>query len=141
VQLSFSFQHQLRAYPATQPWLELLCKVLPCDQNANNPYQSLRIISREVIAHPSAAEAVRVNATFINQNDKAIAFPTLGLSFKNIDGQIIAQREFSPKEYLTDDLDINTGMPSQQLIRVSLDLVDPGETAVAFEFQFSAADN
>ena len=140
IQLSFSFQQQLRSYPAAQPWLELLCQWLPCKNSASNPYQTLRIVSREVIAHPTTAKAVRVNATLINQDSQAHAFPRLGLSFKNIDGQIIAQRQFRPKEYLADDLDIGAGMPPQQLVRVSLDLVDPGDSAVAFEFHFAAPD-
>ncbi len=140
IQLSFSFQQQLRAYPAAQPWLSLLCQWLPCDHSANDPYQALRIVSREVIAHPTATKAVQVNATIINQNSQAIDFPVLGLSFKNINGQVVAQRQFSPHEYLADGLDLNAGMPPQQLIRVSLDLVDPGNSAVAFEFQFSVPD-
>ncbi len=136
IQLSFYFQQHLRTHPIAQPWLGLLCQWLPCEDNAGNPYQTLRIVSREVIAHPTVAKAVQVNATLINQGEQALALPRLGLSFKNIDGQIIAQRRFSPEEYLADDLDIGAGMPPQQLVRVSLDLVDPGDSAVAFEFEF-----
>jgi len=138
IQLSVSFQQQLRAYPATQAWLSLLCQWLPCDHSANDPYQTLRIVSREVIAHPATTNAVQVNVTLIHQGTQAIDFPVLGLSFKNIDGQVVAQRQFSPHEYLVDNLDLNAGIPPQQLIRVSLNLVDPGNSAVAFEFQFSS---
>lgn len=137
IQLSFSFEKELRAYPAAEPWLNLVCRWLPCEsQVAEDPYAALRIISREVIAHPTAAGAVQVNATLINQADTATSFPLLELSFKNIDGAVIARRRFAPTEYLADELDISLGMPPQQLIRISLDLVDPGNTAVAFEFHF-----
>ncbi len=139
IQLSFSFQKELRAYPAAEPWLSLLCKWLPCQITESDPYKVLRIVSREVIAHPSTKNAVQVNATIINQANRALPFPKLGLSFKNIDGQIIASREFEPEEYLADDLDHNKSMPSHELIRISLDLVDPGNSAVAFEFTFSLA--
>ncbi|MBL1431895.1 MAG: hypothetical protein COC09_02015 [Gammaproteobacteria bacterium] len=139
IQLSFTFQQQLRAYPAAEPWLSLLCQWLPCENTEDDPYQALRIISREVIAHPATANAIQVNATIINQHSQVLAFPVLGLSFKNIDGQVIASRQFGPEEYLADDLDHNIGLPSHELIRISLDLVDPGNSAVAFEFQFSPA--
>lgn len=137
VQLSFTFEQQLRAYPIAQPWIGFLCQWLPCDNQTGDPYQSLRIVSREVIAHPSAANAVQVNATLINQSDSPLAFPLLKLSFKNIDGRVIAKRKFTPAEYLSDKLDLKLGIPPQQLIRLSLDLVDPGDAAVAFEFHFS----
>lgn len=140
VQLSFSFQKELRNYPAAEPWLSLLCQWLPCQSIETDPYKALRIVSREVIAHPETKNAVQVNATIINQDDRALPFPRLGLSFKNIDGHVIASREFEPSEYLADDLDRDEGIPSHELVRVSLDLVDPGNNAVAFEFAFSPSN-
>ncbi len=137
VQLGMNFRKELSAYPEIEPWLDLACEKLPCkSKTSKDEYRSLRIVSREVIAHPSTDKAVQVNAAIINEAMSAIDFPILELNFKNIENIVIAKRRFTPKEYLADNLDITSGITPQELHRISLDLVDPGEAAVAFEFHF-----
>lgn len=138
LQVSYLLQAPMRAYAPLTPWLDLVCKVLPC-RAADTPFDDLRIVSREVISHPSSQRAVLVNATLINQGSSAVAFPLLELGFKNFNGDTVARRRFQPNEYLADELDIAAGIPPKQLIRLSLELLDPGEAAVAFEFGFVAA--
>ena len=46
------------------------------------------------------------------------------------------RRRFQPTEYMSKTVEIDGGMRPGQPIGVSLELADPGKTAVGFEFTF-----
>ena len=54
------------------------------------------------------------------------------LSFEDIQGRSIAKRHFQPEEYLAGDLANIKLMPSQQSIRLMLEVIDPGAEAVNY---------
>ena len=60
-------------------------------------------------------------------------FPSL---LFNLNGKVIAARNFEPKEYLGDDIDIAAGIGSHEPIQVVLDILAQEEAAVSFEFMF-----
>jgi hypothetical protein len=60
----------------------------------------------------------------------------LQLSFSDINGEKVATRNFKPKDYLPSKLPRKKGMESNIPIQVELELVDPGKSAVNFEFDF-----
>ena len=72
-----------------------------------------------------------VNEAAFNQ-----AFPDLALYFSDINKNIVAQRLFQAKEYLSGDLASWHEMPSQQPIHISLEIVDPGKEAVNYSLKF-----
>jgi hypothetical protein len=45
-------------------------------------------------------------------------------------------RRFAPNEYLSKDIEQDTGMPPNTPIQVELEMMDPGSNAVNFEFDF-----
>ena len=50
--------------------------------------------------------------------------------------KVIAKRTFKPSEYLARDVNIEKGMEIDVPIKVVLEIVDPGEEAVNFKFDF-----
>ena len=55
--------------------------------------------------------------------------------FSDINGKKIAQRRFTPREYLHNSIDLAAGMTPDTPVRIELELVDPGKAAVNYEFQ------
>ena len=62
--------------------------------------------------------------------------PILEVTFSNSTGTPVAARRFRPGEYLGDQADIKAGMPVNTTLQVMLEIEDPGEDAVSFQFDF-----
>ena len=77
-----------------------------------------------------------ITAVIVNQAAFAQRFPVLQISFTNLVGDVIMARRFSPAEYLNTGSenidDMQPGLP----IQITLEVVDPGPTATAYEFSF-----
>jgi hypothetical protein len=62
-------------------------------------------------------------------------FPVLLVSMSDIHGKVVAERYFRPAEYLPENSD-SRGMQPGKAVPVSLEVMDPGQNALAFELDF-----
>lgn len=74
-----------------------------------------------------------VDANIINRAPFEQPFPALSLVFSDLNGNLVAQHDFAPAEYLGGELKGATLMPRQQPIRLAFDIADPGEQAVNYQ--------
>jgi predicted Zn finger-like uncharacterized protein len=125
--------------PQYRPWLEQLCRFTGCTLARLYNIRQIDIIGRDVRTHPHADKALIASTTLINKAPFAQPYPLLTLSFSDITGTLLAQRRFTPREYLRPGTDITVGMPSNLPIQVELELVDPGKTALNYEFRAEPA--
>lgn len=121
--------------PQYRPWLERLCRLTGCTLAQLHDIRQIDIIGRDVRTHPHARKALIASTTLINKASFAQPYPLLTLSFSNITGSLLAQRRFTPREYLHHSIDITAGMPPNLPIQVELELVDPGKAAINYEFR------
>jgi len=119
-----------------RPALEVFCKPLSCELPLRRDPGQLEIVEREIVRHPHVADALLVNATFVNNADFAQAYPLLQISFSDVSGAAVAVRRFQPAEYLAVIRDTGTGMVPGGQIHALLEIIDPGERAVSFQFDF-----
>ena len=133
-------RQDLAAYPQLKPVIENLCsnlnKIYPCEITAARDVSAIEILERNVVSHPNAKNALLITSTIENKADFDQPFPDLILTFSDINQKIIARRKFTPTEYLSKDVDIAAGMKKNVPIKLMLEIVDPGEEAVNFEFNF-----
>jgi predicted Zn finger-like uncharacterized protein len=102
------------------------------------PYRDLskiQLITSEMRNHPGRKDALRLSATIVNQASRRQAYPVLEVILMDSGGEALASRQFKPAEYLAEDADIQDGMTPQAYLSVVLDLADPGNQAVGFEFK------
>jgi predicted Zn finger-like uncharacterized protein len=129
-----------RATLATQadwrPVLEELCAVVHCELPLRVDLSQLAIINRDVRQHPAASEALLINAVFENRADFIQPYPFFEVSFIDSTGSPVAMRRFRPEEYLDEDVKVALGMAPQAPVQVVLEVMDPGEAAVSFQFDF-----
>lgn len=120
-----------------RPWLEKACDlVAQCNlPQARDPSQFL-LSSKNIFTHPNEKNALMVSATIINQADFAQAYPLIELRFSNVRGQTIAARRFSAEEYLGIDTEHISQIPAHTPISFNLEIVDPGEEMISYEFEF-----
>lgn len=126
----------LAADAGWRPALERFCGVLRCDLPLRVDLSQFVIVERDVRQHPVAEDALMINAAFENRADFVQPYPVFEVSFIDLAGNPVAMRRFLPAEYLPDGVDANAGLPSRKPVQVVLEVQDPGDKAVSFQFGF-----
>jgi predicted Zn finger-like uncharacterized protein len=119
-----------------RPLLEDVCAVVRCELPMRTDFSQLAIINRDVRQHPTVSEALLINAAFENRAEFTQPYPFFEVSFIDSTGSPVAMRRFSPAEYLAEGVDITRGVVAQAPVQVVLEVMDPGEAAVSFQFDF-----
>lgn len=139
-QFAYLKREELAKYPSIRPVLEQTCAVLStfmaCEVPEPRDVKSIVIVERNVVSHPNAKNALLITSTIKNEADFDQRFPELVLTFSDINQEVLARRTFKPEEYLAKGVDISAGMKSKVPVKIMLEIVDPGEAAVNFEFDF-----
>ena len=119
-----------------RPGLEGLCSLLHCTLPLRVDLSRIELINRDVRKHPQVAGALLINATLVNHAGFTQPYPILAVTFSNSTGTPIAARRFKPAEYLGKQVDVEAGMPPDKPVPIKLEIEDPGEEAVSFQFDF-----
>lgn len=138
LQVAYFTRDELAKDPSLRPWLERMCEFAECTLAQPFDIQQIEIIGRDVRTHPTAHQALIASTTIINNARFTQPYPLLTLVFSDINGVLLAQRRFMPREYLSRDIDISAGMTPDLPIQIELELVDPGKAAVNYEFHAEA---
>ncbi len=128
---------QLAAREDLRHYYVRACQVLEPRIGCNLPdYVNLSDIStRKLIvrSHPAIRNALIIDAIILNSADFAQPFPRLELKFTDLDFKTVASRRFEAREYLGGELTGLKFIPARTEVRVSLEIVDPGNLAVSYE--------
>ena len=95
-----------------------------------------QLLNRDVRRHPKVRDALLVNATMVNRAGFTQSYPVLSIRFSDLSGKPVAERRFLPAEYLGESLNLSEGMVPASPVNVVLEIEDPGEEAVSFQFDF-----
>ena len=128
-------RYQLIEDPRFQQQVINLCQLLPCAEHEFTSSEQIRLLERNVFTHPIASNALMITGSFINKAPFAQKMPNLLISLFDVKGKLIANRRFSPNEYLLEDRNRNV-VESQLPIQFRLEIIDPGTDALTYEFEF-----
>lgn len=118
------------------PISERLCEWISCAQAATQvDLNAISLVSRNIRPHPGRDESLIISASMINANENNQKFPALEIKLSDLNGQIVAMRRFIAQEYVPADV-LRAGFVANVLIPINLEIVSPGENAVAFEIGF-----
>lgn len=136
-QASYFMSNKLaQGYPALRPWLEQFCAITHCELALQRAADKITILNRDVRSHPTLPQALLITVTMQNGASFTQPFPQLKLSFFDLNQRLLATRTFQPHEYLSQEIDINSGLPANRPLNATLELIDPDKRAVNFEFEF-----
>jgi len=96
----------------------------------------LRLLARDVQAHPSVPGALLISATVRNDASFDQPWPVVSVTLSDVDGKRIAMRRLQPAEYLGDSAALERGLAAGGNAALVLEVEDPGNRAVAFEIGF-----
>lgn len=134
-QYGYYERYELAKNATYRPWLERMCLYLDCRLPPRRNPAAFELQERDVRYHPEYAGALLISGTFINRAAFAQPYPTVEVLLRDVNGEVVAGRLFSPAEYLQDGTRaalLEPGTEAQLLLEVS----DPGNQAVSFEFNF-----
>ena len=126
----------VRINPALQPMLMQACDVLPCVYSGPMDVSKISLTSRDVRSHPSQNNALLISAAFVNQARFDQPYPDILVRLSDISGNIVANRRFTPQEYLDKMYNPFLLMESGTPVHITLPVLDPGKDAINFEFTF-----
>ena len=126
----------LQRYPQSRPWLVQLCSYTGCKLPALRDPKLIRVVGRDVRIHPDYEGALLVTAVLMNSATFAQPYPLIQFTLFNVNGQVIAARNFEPNEYLSLDVDEELGMKPGAPVQIVLETLAPEQPAVSFEFRF-----
>lgn len=87
-------------HPQLRPWLEGFCYTFLCVLPTTRDVNQFRIENKVVLLHPDISDAIKVDAIFVNEAPFPQPFPQVQLTFEDNEGRPLAQRRFTPLEYL-----------------------------------------
>lgn len=128
-------RNRLAQVAALRPALDWLCQPVNCNLPLRQDLARMEMVEREVRDHPQVQDALLVDAVFVNRAPFPQDYPVLQISFSDIAGAPVAVRRFMPDEYLHDKNPARGMAPGEQAL-VTLEVLDPGERAVSFQFDF-----
>ena len=134
VQVIYYLRYDLIAQPEYQQQVLNLCRLLPCDEQRFHSPQQLRLSERNVYTHPTRDQALLINGRFVNQAPFPQQPLRLRISLSDLQGNLIANRLFTPEEYLVDP-GLRRIEPGQS-VPFRLEIFDPDEKAMTYEFDF-----
>ena len=123
-------------FPQSRPWLEQFCHYAPCRIHARRDIDRIRILERDIRAHPKDKKALLITASIINKASFNQPYPDIEVTLSDLSGAVVAQRRFTPADYLGELNSPFLLMKSGTPVHIRIGVLDPGRDAVNFEFQF-----
>ena len=128
-------RYSLIENPRYQKQVLALCQVVPCNESQFSSTQQIKLLERNVFSHPVQSSALMVSGSFVNQAIFDQKLPKLLVSLFDLQGNLIANRLFTPGEYLQAD-NSRRLMETAKPVQFRLEISDPGINALTYEFEF-----
>ena len=129
--------HVLSLNPVLRGSYATMCQLLHCTLPPLVNVQAIRSLELVIRSHPNHQDVLQVDTVIINEAGHTQPFPDLQLTFTDINGHVVANRTFTPPEYLAGELAGSLVMPKAQPVRLGLEIIDPGAKAVNYQLKFS----
>lgn len=136
LQYAYYNKQELVKIAEFKPWLEKMCAHIGCTLPSPSDKKLISLSSKNIFTHPNTEKALMVTASIINQANFPQDFPIIELRFENIRGRTIAGRRFYAEEYLDIPKDQISQMEPNVPVNINLEIVDPGNDMVSYEFTF-----
>jgi hypothetical protein len=135
--LQYLYYHRLQLVenPQLRPLLTTLCELTDCELPPRRDLGRIELTEHLMQFHPNYEQSLLINATLANRADFDQPYPLVEIVMTDIEQRVVAQRRFTPEQYLHnyrrgDSFRANSEVPLQ------LEVLDPGNDAVGFEFRF-----
>jgi len=123
-------------YPRLVPVAGRICEYFGCRVFRQLDTSRIVMLNRDVREHPRFLNALLINATIENRSVQVLPYPDIRLVLYDTNGIVSGYRQFTPHEYLGEDVAIEDGMKPDAPVHIILEIGGAGGDAVSFEFHF-----
>lgn len=134
-QYFWSHRVQLREDPQWSATVESVCQYVECSLPPRQDLSKIQLKQKSVIKERDDPSKLKIDLLIINNASFDQFYPDLLVRFTNIEGKIVAEDRFAPKEYLR-ELPEDHMMPAGIPVHVSFMVKSPSTTVTGYEFQF-----
>lgn len=135
-QLAWIGRDSLIRHPLVGSWLRGACATFGCQLPLVPAPRQLRLLASNVQIHPNAAHALMISLSLRNDAAFAQPWPVVVVTLEDAHGRHLAMRRLRPGDYLDDEAILRHGLAPGATTALLLEVEDPGEQAVAYEFSF-----
>ncbi len=129
-------RNELISDPQLRPLVTQFCAVANCDTvNLREPAK-IEMTTRNIYSHPNVKNALMISGTLVNHADFEQPYPDMLIDFSDVRGEVIASRVFTPEHYMQIKLDSLKLMPPETPMDFNMEIQDPGNDAMTYEFSF-----
>jgi predicted Zn finger-like uncharacterized protein len=121
--LWFAERDMVLQHPQVRPLLDKICHHLLCEVPTTRNLSQIHMDSQVARQHTEIKDIIQFDAKFSNQATFPQPYPELLLTFEDVNGQPLAQRRFTPQEYLHQQ-DIDRVMQPGEVVHLQLEVVD-----------------
>lgn len=122
--------------PVLKPYLVTFCQFLPCQFTGQRDVKRIHLTNRDVRTHPKGKNTILISAIFMNTAHFDQPYPDILITLSDLTTTVVAQRRFSPQDYLAQQTSPFQLMRAGKPIHITLEVLDPGNDAVNFQFEF-----
>jgi len=127
---------RLSAIPQLRPFYEKGCELVGCELKPLVNVDAIQSRKLVVRTAPDNRNQLIVDAVIINRAKFEQPFPSIALTFSNLNGDVVAQSVFSPEEYIAGDGEALENMPTDTPVKIAIRIRDPGRDAVNYNLLF-----
>ncbi len=132
VQVAWLQFDRLNTVEPYRSFYRVACAVTGCTLSPMRDRSQIKTTNLYVRSHPDVQGALLIDVVMQNVATFEQSFPSLILTFSNLKNEPIAERKFTPDEYLGGELSGSDAMPRLTPVHVELEIVDPGDDAVSY---------
>lgn len=122
--------------PTTGGWLRGTCNTLGCRLPLVAAPKQLHLLASNVETHPNAANALMISLSLRNDAAFAQPWPVVVVTLSDAQGHRLSMRRLLPTDYLDDPDVLHRGLAPGATTALLLEVQDPGNAAVAYQFDF-----
>jgi hypothetical protein len=136
-QIFYKQKDWLATQPLTSGITRIFCEVIPnCEVKKRRDITKIEMLNKNIYSHPNQIGSLVVSASLENQAAFDQPFPLIEISLLDAQSHIIALRRFPPKDYLGNKFQQGLLMVRKNPIDFKLNIADPGDDAIRFQFRF-----
>ena len=134
--LQYLYFHRLQLVdnPQLRPLLTTMCGITGCNLPPRRDLGQIELAEHMMQFHPNYEKSLLITATLANRADYPQPYPLVEIVMTDIEQKVVARRHFTAEQYLS-----NKGgdsFPANSEVPLLLEVLDPGNQAVGFEFRF-----
>ena len=97
---------------------------------------AVQLVSRDMHPHPSLDDAFVISAVLVNRAGRSVPWPNIELKLFDASQQVVGRRRLAPREYLSEDADIDAGFAPDVRLPVVLEMAVGSSRPAGFSMSF-----